>query len=168
MILLRNAPTASQGTLIGVFVADEEFGRAGSGIVTSHPPVERVVVGEPTALATISAHNGVLQPCIHVTGNRAHSGMPEVGENAIIAAGHLIAQFAEEDARLRRIEHPLCGKASLAVTRIDGGIAANVVPASCDLVIDRRMLPGETREQVEAEVQKIIQRARVTMPFGRR
>jgi succinyl-diaminopimelate desuccinylase len=46
------------------------------------------------------------------------------------------------------------------VTRIDGGMADNVVPASCDLVIDRRVLPGETHEEVEAEAREIIQRAR--------
>jgi acetylornithine deacetylase/succinyl-diaminopimelate desuccinylase len=160
MILLKSAPTAWRGTLIGVFVADEEVGSAGSrSFVSSHPPVDRVVVGEPTSLATVSAHKGVLRPHIRVSGKSAHSGMPELGDNAIIAAGHLITLFAEEDARLRKIEHPLCGKASLTVTRIDGGMADNVVPASCDLVIDRRVLPGETREQVEAEVREIMQRA---------
>jgi acetylornithine deacetylase/succinyl-diaminopimelate desuccinylase len=161
MILLKSVPAAWQGTLIGVFVADEEVGSAGSrSFVRNHPPVDRVVVGEPTSLATVSAHKGVLRPRIRVTGKSAHSGMPDLGENAIVAAGHLISLFVEEDARLRRIKHPLCGKASLTVTRIDGGVADNVVPASCDLVIDRRVLPGETREQVEAEVREIIRRAR--------
>jgi acetylornithine deacetylase/succinyl-diaminopimelate desuccinylase-like protein len=30
------------------------------------------------------------------------------------------------------------------VTRIAGGIADNVVPQDCELVLDRRLLPGET------------------------
>jgi acetylornithine deacetylase/succinyl-diaminopimelate desuccinylase-like protein len=94
--------------------------------------------------------------------------MPELGENAIVAAGRLIALFAEEDARLRKIEHPLCGKASLTVTRIEGGIADNVVPASCDLVIDRRTLPGETREEAEAEVRAPWNAPDMSSASGRR
>src|SRR5207237_10405672 len=75
------------------------------------------------------------------------------------AATFLIQLFAEEDARLRKIYHPLCGKASLTVTRIEGGVADDVVPASCELVIDRRTLPGEERDQVEHEVRSIMERA---------
>ncbi|MGH6929268.1 MAG: M20 family metallopeptidase [Dongiaceae bacterium] len=161
MTLLKTARAGWQGRLIGVFVADEEVGSSGARrFVADHPPVDRVVVGEPTSLATVSAHKGVLRPRIRITGKSAHSGMPELGENAIIAAGRLMALFTEEDGRLRKILHPLCGKASLTVTRIDGGVADNVVPASCELVIDRRVLPGETREQVEGEVRDLLDRAR--------
>jgi acetylornithine deacetylase/succinyl-diaminopimelate desuccinylase len=161
MTLLKTARAAWQGRLIGVFVADEEVGSSGARrFVADHPPVDRVVVGEPTSLATVSAHKGVLRPRIRIAGKSAHSGMPELGENAIVAAGQLMALFTEEDGRLRKILHPLCGKASLTVTRIDGGVADNVVPASCELVIDRRVLPGETREQVEGEVRDLLDRAR--------
>ena len=161
MTLLKMAAADWQGRLVGAFVADEEVGGSGSeAFVADHPPVDRVIVGEPTSLAAVCAHKGVLRPRIRVAGKSAHSGMPELGENAIVAAGRLIALFAQEDARLRKIEHPLCGKASLTVTRIEGGIADNVVPASCDLVIDRRTLPGETREEAEAEVRALMERAR--------
>ena len=121
MRLLKAAHSRWHGRLIGVFVADEEVGSGGSlAFVASYPPVDRVVVGEPTSLATVSAHKGVLRPRIRIAGRSAHSGMPELGENAIVAAGQLIALFAEEDARLRKILHPFCGKASLTVTRIEG------------------------------------------------
>src|SRR5262245_630774 len=130
MTLLIAASAAWKGQLVGVFVADEEVGSSGArAFVAAHPPVDRVVVGEPTSLATVSAHKGVLRPRIRITGKSAHSGMPELGENAIVAAGQLITLFEAEDARLREIQHRLCGKASLTVTRIEGGIADNVVPA---------------------------------------
>lgn len=161
MVLLKAVPAAWQGRLLGVFVADEEVGSSGArAFVAGHPPVDRVVVGEPTSLSPVSAHKGVLRPRIRVTGRSAHSGMPELGDNAIIAAQRLIALFEMEDTRLRQLHHPLCGKASLTVTRIEGGVADNVVPASCDVVIDRRTLPGESREAVEAEVRAIMAWAR--------
>ena len=119
MRLLKLARREWQGRIIGVFVADEEVGSTGSRafVAQQHPPVDRVVVGEPTSLATVSAHKGVFRPRIRIAGRSAHSGMPELGDNAIIAATFLIQLFAEEDARLRKIYHPLCGKASLTVTR---------------------------------------------------
>jgi acetylornithine deacetylase/succinyl-diaminopimelate desuccinylase family protein len=162
MRLLKRAQGEWRGRIIGTFVADEEVGSMGSCafVAQQHPPVDRVVVGEPTSLATVSAHKGVLRPRIRVAGRSAHSGMPELGENAIVAAGHLIKLFAEEDARLRKIHHPLCGKASLSVTRIAGGVADNVIPENCELVIDRRTLPGEERDEVEREVRAILERAR--------
>ena len=60
-----------------MFVADEEVGSSGARrFVADHPPVDRVVVGEPTSLATVSAHKGVLRPRIRIAGKSAHSGMP--------------------------------------------------------------------------------------------
>lgn len=41
--------------------------------------------------------------------------------------------------------HDLVGNASLTVTRIHGGHADNVVPDSCELLLDRRMVPGKTK-----------------------
>jgi acetylornithine deacetylase/succinyl-diaminopimelate desuccinylase len=74
MPLLKSTHAAWQGRLIGVFVADEEVGSSGSrALVAGHPPVDRIVVGEPTSLATVSAHKGVLRPRIWVIGK---SGAP--------------------------------------------------------------------------------------------
>src|SRR5437016_1651909 len=112
------------------------------------------------AMARRSASTRILMSCLPArAGPATPSGRPELGDNAIIAATFLIQLFAEEDARLRKIYHPLCGKASLTVTRIEGGVADDVVPASCELVIDRRTLPGEERDQVEHEVRSIMERA---------
>lgn len=60
---------------------------------------------------------------------------------------------------MRRKVHPLVGAASLSITRIQGGIADNVVPAACDIVIDRRILPGEEVEAVDAEIRALLERA---------
>jgi acetylornithine deacetylase/succinyl-diaminopimelate desuccinylase len=118
-----------------------------------------VVVGEPTRLMTVSAHKGCLRPHLRVLGRSAHSGTPDLGENAIIACQRLIGLFATEDQRLRTKVHPLVGPASLSVTRIQGGVADNVIPSSCDVVIDRRILPGEDVEAVDGEIKLLLERA---------
>lgn len=149
-----------QGRLILVFVADEEIGSTGAkAFAATRPAVERIVVGEPTELVTVSAHKGCLRPRIRVVGRSAHSGRPELGDNAIVKAARLMERFAREDARLRTMVHPLVGPASLSVTRIGGGLADNVIPPACELTVDRRLLPGESAATVEGEIRALLARA---------
>jgi acetylornithine deacetylase/succinyl-diaminopimelate desuccinylase-like protein len=61
---------------------------------------------------------------------------------------------------LRSLDHPLVGHASLTVTRIVGGIADNVVPEDCELVLDRRLLPGETLDDALDDLQALLTRAK--------
>jgi acetylornithine deacetylase/succinyl-diaminopimelate desuccinylase family protein len=145
------------GRLVGVFVADEEVGSTGAKtFAADHPGVDRVVVGEPTDLSAVSAHKGVLRPRIRIAGKSAHSGRPDLGDNAIVKAGKLVARLAAEDARLRTKLHPLVGPSSLSVTRIHGGIADNIVPPWCELTIDRRVLPSEQPEAVDLEIRALL------------
>ncbi len=160
MRLLIAGRAAWRGRLTAVFVADEEIGSTGAkAFAARRPQVDRVVVGEPTRLITISAHKGCLRPRLRVLGRSAHSGTPDLGENAILAAQRLIGLFVAEDRRLRRKQHPLVGPASLSVTQIAGGIADNIIPAACEVVIDRRILPGEPVETVDAEIKALLETA---------
>ena len=158
--LLIDARQSWRGRLTIVFVADEEIGSTGAkAFAASGPHLDRVVVGEPTRLITVSAHKGCLRPHLRVFGRSAHSGTPDLGENAILKSQRLIELFIAEDRRLRRKVHPLVGAASLSVTRIQGGVADNVIPAACDVVIDRRILPGEEVEAVDAEIRALLEKA---------
>ena len=60
---------------------------------------------------------------------------------------------------MRHRNHPLVGAASLTVTRINGGNADNVLPAACDLLLDRRMVPGEKEDEVKREIGDLLQLA---------
>ena len=44
--------------------------------------------------------------------------------------------------------HPLCGPATISVGRIEGGTSVNIVPAHCQIEIDRRIIPGEHATEV--------------------
>jgi acetylornithine deacetylase/succinyl-diaminopimelate desuccinylase family protein len=158
--LLIDAREAWRGRLTIVLVADEEVGSTGAkAFAGSGHHLDRVVVGEPTRLVTVSAHKGCLRPQLRVFGRSAHSGTPDLGDNAILRCQRLIELFVAEDRRLRTKLHPLVGAASLSVTRVQGGVADNVIPAACDLVIDRRILPGEEVDAVDAEIRALLERA---------
>jgi acetylornithine deacetylase/succinyl-diaminopimelate desuccinylase len=153
---------AWSGTLLGVFVADEEIASEGARAYTKgHPRIDAVVVGEPTSNAVFCAHKGSLRPVVRVLGRSAHSGTPHLGENAILRAGELLGLVADLHARtVSQRTHPLVGAASLTVTRISGGHADNVLPGSCDLLLDRRLVPGEDEEAAKREIADMLARAR--------
>ena len=52
---------------------------------------------------------------------------------------------------------PLVGNASLVITLIEGGIARNVIPPSCTISIDRRILPAESIADVEREIEATLE-----------
>jgi len=125
---------------------DEEFSFAGSRrFIERQWPVSAAVVGEPTELANVIAHKGVVRWRMQVRGVSAHGATPELGRNAIYDGARvavLLGQYASELSR--RGGHPLLKHPTLNVGRVTGGQAVNMVPDRCEFEIDRRMLPGES------------------------
>ncbi|MDQ1196053.1 M20 family metallopeptidase [Agrobacterium sp. SORGH_AS 787] len=149
------------GTLLGVFVGDEEIASEGAKYYASTKPnIDFAVVGEPTSNTTYSAHKGSLRPVVRVQGVPAHSGTPHLGDNAIYRAGQLLTLIETyHNDVVRKRTHSLVGEASLTVTRISGGHADNVLPGACDLLLDRRMVPGEDEEVVKQELAALLKDA---------
>src|SRR5262249_40352649 len=135
------------GKLLAVFVADEEVASRGARLfVADRPKIDHCIIGEPTSNTVVIAHKGSMRPLVRVKGVPAHSASPDKGDNALYRAAHLLLMIEREHRALSAQTHPLLGNPSLTVTRIHGGHADNVVPESCDLLLDRRMLPGETEQ----------------------
>jgi len=148
------------GTLLGVFVADEEASSRGAkAYAATRPRIDACMVGEPTSCTTYSAHKGSLRPLVRVHGRTAHSGMPDLGVNAIIKSASLLHAVAAEHQRIKARYHPLVGNPSLTITRAAAGVADNVVPECCELLLDRRMIPGEDEDAVKVEIATLVARA---------
>ncbi|WP_226507444.1 M20 family metallopeptidase [Pseudomonas sp. MWU16-30317] len=147
------------GTLMAVFTADEEIASEGAKhYVANQPPhIDFAVIGEPTSNTAFTAHKGSLRPLVRVHGVTAHSGTPHLGENAIYRAGQLLGLIEQHHETAVKCHcHALVGEASLTVTRINGGHADNVLPGACDLLLDRRMVPGENEDDVKAEISQLL------------
>ncbi len=114
------------------------------------------IVLEPTNLAVVTAEKGLLWVDVELQGTPAHASTPELGINPIEKAVDFITRLRGYRATLGRKQHPLLGSAVCSVTMIAGGIKENVVPGSCRVTLDRRLLPGETLDAVEAEIQTIL------------
>jgi acetylornithine deacetylase/succinyl-diaminopimelate desuccinylase-like protein len=62
-------------------------------------------------------------------------------------------------------EHPLLGKPTLGIGTIQGGTKINIVPDRCEIEVDRRMLPGEKKEEVLGELKAIMDSLQSQDPF---
>lgn len=162
----RLAADELPGELIVALTADEEHASLGmEALVASGIDADAAVVCEPTELAVMPAHKGFLWIEAVVKGRAAHGSRPELGVDAIAHAGHLLVAFEAEAARLARdTEHPLLGPASVHAGTVSGGSAPSVYPDRCEVVFERRTLPGETADQVMREAEAVLARARQGCP----
>ncbi len=147
-----------QGDLVFTAVADEELGSLGARAVVQALAVDYAVIGEPTRLRVAIAHRGSLRPRIVVRGRSAHSSTPRLGVNAIYKMRKLLAALEAYCEGLDARAHPLIGPPSGAVTLITGGHKESAVPDRCEIVLDRRMVPGERQDEVVADLEALLAR----------
>jgi acetylornithine deacetylase len=143
-------------------VADEEFGFTGAEtLVARGLRADWAIVGEPTELHIVRAHKGVLRWKLRTHGVAAHSAYPSRGRNAIYAMAQVIVRLEAHARELQsRAAHPLLGTPTLNVGTIEGGQVVNVVPDTCVIEIDRRMMPADT----EAAVLRLVGDALAGVP----
>jgi succinyl-diaminopimelate desuccinylase len=157
LAVLRAAETELPGRVQLQLVSDEEatayYGTgylvermAGGGL----PRPDAVLIGEKSDLRVRVAERGQFQFALVFRGRAAHTATARVlGVNPIV---HAAAAAIRLDRHLEAY-HPAVGHPIISVNMIRGGVAPNQVPAECTLTIDRRLIPGETRESVIAEVE---------------
>ncbi len=163
--MLWSLKTAFQnGTLANntamLFSVDEEVGKTGiETFVRHHLPTLPwkpllALVGEPTRLAPVIANNGAVRWKILTSGIAAHSSTPAKGQSAISAMVRVIDKLEKDYIPQLSAFHPLTGKAQCSINQIHGGIQANMIPDSCEIVIDRRLVPGENPKSILPEVEE--------------
>ena len=152
----RSEISLHQGAVILHLVSDEEsHGHQGMGFLTQKGGIQgdAALVGEPTDLHPVIAHKGALWLRISTFGKSAHSAKPHLGVNAI---EKMIKLMDRLNSLTLGGEHPLLGKPTLSIGTIQGGTKINVVPDRCEIEVDRRMLPGEKKEEVLGVMKEIL------------
>lgn len=116
------------------------------------------IVAEPTDLNVVVAHQGVVRWRCHVAGRAAHSSRPDEGINAIYAMTSVVQAIEQYHRELAASahEHPLCGRPSVCVSTIHGGVGINTVPDRATIEIDRRASPGEDPAAAYADLVRYV------------
>ena len=113
------------------------------------------VLLEPTGGRVEAGCQGTLHVRAYFDGERAHSARPWQGSNAIHAAAEVLHRLAAHESDTVTVDG-LPYRESLQVVRIDGGVANNVVPDSCTLVVNRRFAPLYSVDEARAQVQHLL------------
>lgn len=153
------------GKLILTGVMGEESGGDGTKYVAQHGPrADWAIVGEPTEMAPVLGHKGSYRKRLTFSGKAAHSSDPSLGVNAIYRAARFALEVEAWNERLKATVCPLFGQAVVSANVIDGGFKVIVIPDTCHLEVDRRLLPRETDATAQAEVDAIVARLREQDP----
>lgn len=114
----------------------------------------------------VTAHNGCLQLEVTVNGRMAHAAIPDTGIDALQAAVKILDALYALNAQYRQIRSGVPGinHPYLNVGRIEGGTNTNVVPGKVVFKLDRRMIPEENPQEVEAAVRQAIAQAAAQSP----
>jgi len=154
------------GRLVLEFVADEEVtGYGTKDLLDRGYKAEYAIIGEPTELKVQTAHKGVMNLKFMVKGRPAHASMPKTGVNAICKASRLCLTLQDVQTQFNNRRHPILGEPTLNVGVIRGGVKSNIVPDYCELIVERRLIPGETKAQVLYEVDGILDKLREGDPL---
>jgi acetylornithine deacetylase len=159
-----------RGDVLVTAVADEEVASIGTEAVLGRWSADAAIVAEPTEEVVAVAHKGFVAFEVETTGVAAHGSRPDLGVDAIAAMGPVLSGIGALAERLAagRV-HPLVGPGSVHASVIEGGQEYSSYPARCVLQGERRTIPGETVEQVRAEVEELAAGvgAAVRIPFSR-
>ena len=146
-----------RGDVIVTAVIDEEYAGMGTLAVAEHTRADAAIVAEPTELQLVVAHKGFVWLEVETEGVAAHGSRPHLGVDAIVKMGGVLAGLDRLVGELsRRPAHPLLGPPSVHASTIQGGGEWSTYPDRCTLAVERRLLPGETGDAAEAELQAIV------------
>lgn len=162
----RAVSAGVSGELVVAAVVDEEYASAGTrALVAGGVRADAAIVTEPTRLAIAPAHRGFVWLTVTVHGRAAHGSRYDIGVDAIRHAGLLLAELdALDTGALMERTHPLVGHASLHASLIEGGTGMSTYPDRCTLKLERRTMPGESAEEVLAEVRSACERVALRRP----
>ena len=144
----REELPVAESALTPLLAREEALRRAGLAVVM-----------EPTANRLQAGCLGNVNARLVAHGRSGHSARPWDAENAI----HRLAEGIRAVAGAPYERHELDGLAfteAMSVTRVEGGIAQNVVPDRAEALVNYRYAPGRSAAEAEARLREVCG------PFG--
>jgi acetylornithine deacetylase ArgE len=147
--------------LLFVATAGEEVGFEGLKTLYAHELISEGaarmgVMGEPTGLRPIRAHKGLADFRITVRGRSGHASRPELGVNAIEKCASIVEALSAWRRALDRASDRDLGSTIATPTVIMGGTKSNVIPDTCELIVDSRWVPEHGTAFVENGLNSMI------------
>lgn len=161
MLKLAASLTEPSMDVVWVFYDLEEVEASRNGLgrlVRNHPELIKAsfaILCEPTASTIEGGCNGTMRIEIELTGTKAHSARPWMGDNAIHKMASVLTtlnNFQPEEIEV----DGLVFKESLSAVMVQGGIATNVIPDTAILTVNYRFAPSRSVEQATENLRSIF------------
>ncbi|WP_407276368.1 acetylornithine deacetylase [Halothiobacillus sp. DCM-1] len=146
-----------------VATADEESSMDGARLLAElqRPKARFCVIGEPTGLAPVALHKGVMMEAVTVIGRSGHSSDPANGVNALDGMQRVLTAITDWRESLKTITQPRFAVPypTLNFGHICGGDNPNRICPSCTLHFDLRPLPGMRGSELRAALRERVAEA---------
>ena len=151
---LLPAPISGKRVVLTLTAEEENSGRNGIELLLPHiGHIDYAIVGEPTSLKMAVAERGLMVLDAVAHGKAGHAAREE-GVNALyIALDDILTlrQYAFDKVS------PFLGKVKMTTTMIQAGTQHNVVPDTCNFVVDIRSNGLYTNEEILTILQPMVQ-----------
>ncbi|HUR74965.1 MAG TPA: succinyl-diaminopimelate desuccinylase [Sporichthya sp.] len=144
-----------------VFYDNEEVAAELNGLgrlSRAHPAwltADFAVLMEPSNAGVEAGCQGTLRVEVTTRGMRAHSARSWKGDNAIHAAGEVLARLSAYQPR-RPVIDGLEYREGLSAVGVRGGVAGNVIPDECVVTVNYRFAPDRSAEDALTHVREVF------------
>lgn len=141
------------GDLYVTAVVQEEVGGLGSMKLAQRLRTDCAVVGEASRNQLARGHRGRVEVVVRVRGKSVHASVPAQGVNPHA----VLARFIQRLETLPLARDETFGRSSVAPTLyLSDQRSSNVIPGEIRLHLDWRNIPGETADDVLAQLQPLL------------
>ena len=120
------------------------------------------ILMEPSNAGVEAGCQGTLRVEVTARGTRAHSARSWMGDNAVHAAGEILRRLAAYEPR-RPVVDGLEYREGLNAVGISGGVAGNVIPDACTVVVNYRFAPDRSVDEAITHVREVLDGFEVTV-----
>ena len=136
-----------------------EAARNGLGRIERERPdwlvAQLAILAEPTNGLVEAGCQGTLRATVRTAGRRAHSARSWLGDNAIHTAGQVLTRLSGYQPRTVEIDGCIY-REGLQAVGISGGVAGNVVPDACEVVLNFRFAPDRSLPAAQQHIREAL------------
>lgn len=125
---------------------------------------KNMIIGEPSNNIIMNSSKGLLEFKIAFTGISAHSSMINKGENAIEKSIEFLNELKSFYNELKKDKNDNfeIGYTTMNIGKIEGGKSINIVPSSCEVFIDFRLIKSEHKKLILNKISELTRKYNAT------
>ncbi|MFX1535174.1 MAG: M20 family metallopeptidase [Promethearchaeota archaeon] len=138
--------------------SDEEITMLGAKTLSESNLLDNtdfLIIPEPTSLQIGTCEKGVYWVVVNIKGKAAHGSMPHLGISAIEAAYRAITSV---QSIMPKEKHLLLGFSTFNCGTIQGGLKTNIVPDTCKMDWDFRLVPNVNISQFKNNLNQALKK----------